>query len=67
MWRRNACESFSGPAGGRAYEKHVNPQSVALLNLLDMNVQYERRSGCEPFTPSMAGPHFFWLLPEASA
>jgi ornithine--oxo-acid transaminase len=36
--------------GGRAYQEYVNPQWVALLNLLDMNVQYERCSGCELIT-----------------
>ncbi len=36
--------------GGRAYQQYVNPQWVALLNLLDMNVEYERCSGCELFT-----------------
>jgi ornithine--oxo-acid transaminase len=34
----------------RAYEEYVNPQWVALLNLLDMNVEYEHCSGCELFT-----------------
>src|ERR1700739_1003256 len=37
-------------ASGRAYQEYVNPQWVALLNLLDMNVEYERCSGCELFT-----------------
>ncbi len=32
------------------YEKYVNPQWVALLNLLDMNVEYERCVGAELFT-----------------
>ena len=36
--------------GGQAYQEYVNPQWVALLNLLDMNVEYERCSGCELFT-----------------
>lgn len=36
--------------GSRAYEEYVNPQWVALLNLLDMNVEYERCMGCELFT-----------------
>jgi ornithine--oxo-acid transaminase len=40
----------SESAGGRAYQEYVNPQWVALLNLLDMNVEYERCSGCELFT-----------------
>src|ERR1700692_3050568 len=32
------------------YREHVNPQWVALLNLLGMNVEYVRCSGCELFT-----------------
>jgi hypothetical protein len=28
-------------------EKYVNPQGVSLLNLLDMNVECERRAGSE--------------------
>lgn len=35
---------------GQAYQEYVNPQWVALLNLLDMNVEYERCLGCELFT-----------------
>jgi ornithine--oxo-acid transaminase len=34
---------------GQAYQEYVNPQWVALLNLLDMNVEYERCLGCELF------------------
>jgi ornithine--oxo-acid transaminase len=41
-----APESVSG----QAYREYVNPQWVALLNLLDMNVEYERCVGCELFT-----------------
>jgi ornithine--oxo-acid transaminase len=37
-------------SGSEAYEQHVNPQWVALLNLLDMNVAYERCVACELFT-----------------
>src|ERR1700752_3264561 len=33
-----------------AYEEYVNPQWVALLNILDMNVRYERCAGSELFT-----------------
>jgi ornithine--oxo-acid transaminase len=33
-----------------AYSDYVNPQWVALLNLLDMNVRYERCEGAELFT-----------------
>jgi ornithine--oxo-acid transaminase len=32
------------------YEEYVNPQWVALLNILDMNVRYERCAGSELFT-----------------
>ena len=32
------------------YARYVNPQWVALLNLLDMNVEYDRCIGCELFT-----------------
>ncbi|HLX86728.1 MAG TPA: aspartate aminotransferase family protein [Terriglobales bacterium] len=32
------------------YRDYVNPQWVALLNLLGMNVEYERCLGCELFT-----------------
>src|SRR6202795_3747634 len=33
-----------------AYSDYVNPQWVALLNLLDMNVRYARCEGAELFT-----------------
>jgi ornithine--oxo-acid transaminase len=33
-----------------SYKGYVNPQWVALLNLLGMNVEYERCLGCELFT-----------------
>jgi ornithine--oxo-acid transaminase len=33
-----------------AYQQHVNPQWVALLDLLGMNVEYERCLDCELFT-----------------
>jgi ornithine--oxo-acid transaminase len=33
-----------------SYQQYVNPQWVALLNLLGMNVEYERCSGTELFT-----------------
>ena len=32
------------------YQEYVNPQWVSLLNLLGMNVEYERCLGCELFT-----------------
>lgn len=40
----------SADGASKAYEEYVNPQWVALLNLLDMNVEYERCVGCELFT-----------------
>jgi len=33
-----------------SYQEFVNPQWVALLNLLEMNVEYVRCAGCELFT-----------------
>ena len=33
-----------------SYEEYVNPQWVTLLNILDMNVRYERCAGSELFT-----------------
>jgi ornithine--oxo-acid transaminase len=38
------------PSFDRLYARHVNPQWVQLLNLLDMNVRFENCSGCELFT-----------------
>ena len=38
------------PAIGALYSEHVNPQWVRLLDLLEMNVRYERCSGSELFT-----------------
>lgn len=38
------------PSLDRLYAEHVNPQWVRLLNLLQMNVPYDRCSGCELFT-----------------
>jgi ornithine--oxo-acid transaminase len=35
---------------GALYSEFVNPQWVRLLNLMQMNVRYERCSGCELFT-----------------
>ncbi|HMH00454.1 MAG TPA: aspartate aminotransferase family protein [Terriglobales bacterium] len=35
---------------GALYSEHVNPQWVRLLDLLEMNVRYERCSGSELFT-----------------
>ena len=37
-------------AVGALYSNHVNPQWVRLLDLLEMNVRYERCSGSELFT-----------------
>src|SRR6201998_1588079 len=38
------------PRAPAAYADHVNPQWVELLNLLEMNVSYERCEGAELFT-----------------
>src|SRR6516225_5609479 len=38
------------PSLDRLYSDHVNPQWVKLLDLLQMNVQYERCAGSELFT-----------------
>jgi ornithine--oxo-acid transaminase len=38
------------PRATAAYADHVNPQWVKLLNLLEMNVSYERCDGAELFT-----------------
>ena len=38
------------PSIDTLYAQHVNPQWVRLLNLLQMNVSYERCSGSELFT-----------------
>lgn len=38
------------PTLDHLYAEHVNPQWVRLLDLLQMNVPYERCSGCELFT-----------------
>ena len=39
-----------GESAASAYKHFVNPQWVALLNLLDMNVTYQRCTGAELFT-----------------
>ena len=37
-------------ASSASYQQFGNPQWVALLNLLEMNIEYERCSGSELFT-----------------
>ena len=37
----------TAPASTTSYETYVNPQWLKLLNVLDMNVRYERCSGTE--------------------
>jgi ornithine--oxo-acid transaminase len=37
-------------SGVSSYATHVNPQWVRLLDLLEMNVEYERCEGAELFT-----------------
>jgi ornithine--oxo-acid transaminase len=39
-----------GSTGSKAYQEYVNPQWMALLNLLGMNVEYDRCAGSELFT-----------------
>jgi len=41
-------QSFTSKAAA-AYAEHVNPQWVKLLDLLEMNVSYERCQGAELF------------------
>ena len=41
---------LSEACSNKSYAEYVNPQWVALLDLLSMNVEYERCSGCELFT-----------------
>ena len=38
------------PISGQTYEQSVNPQWVRLLNILQMNVRYDRCEGAELFT-----------------
>src|ERR1700751_2925612 len=42
--------STASAAIGALYSEHVNPQWVRLLDLLEMNVRYERCLGSETFT-----------------
>src|SRR5450755_3544979 len=45
-----ATISLEVSTGVSNYQDYVNPQWVSLLNLLGMNVEYERCLGCELFT-----------------
>jgi hypothetical protein len=45
-----AVESFASTDASRRYAQHVNPQWVRLLDVLQMNVRYERCRGAELFT-----------------
>jgi ornithine--oxo-acid transaminase len=45
-----SVESIASADTSRLYSEHVNPQWVRLLDLLEMNVQYERCVGAELFT-----------------
>jgi ornithine--oxo-acid transaminase len=47
--RQAAIASLDAPATFSNYKQYVNPQWVALLNLLEMNVEYERCLGTELF------------------
>src|SRR5438876_491557 len=42
--------TVAAPAVCPPYSSHVNPQWVRLLNVLEMNVRYERCAGAELFT-----------------
>ena len=44
------CATATVPSLDRLYEQYVNPQWVRLLNLLQMNVRYERCRGAELFS-----------------
>ncbi len=45
-----ASKVATSESHSHSYEQYVNPQWVALLNLLDMNVRYQRCAGAELFT-----------------
>jgi len=45
-----AVESVASAGTSYRYAEHVNPQWVRLLDLLEMNVRYERCVGAELFT-----------------
>lgn len=46
----SAIQLGEGRQRSERYAEHVNPQWVRLLDLLEMNVQYERCAGAELFT-----------------
>ena len=46
----NRAAAPSEVAASHSYEQYVNPQWVALLNLLDMNVEYDQCLGWALFT-----------------
>ena len=48
--QRAKMQTAVGSAVGLSYSEHVNPQWVRLLDLLEMNVRYERCLGSELFT-----------------
>jgi ornithine--oxo-acid transaminase len=49
--KENPLSIATAPSvAGSRYAEHVNPQWVRLLNLLDMNVSYERCTGAELLT-----------------
>src|ERR1039457_2787371 len=50
MSQRAVISSAAVPSLDGLYADHVNPQWVKLLNILQMNVQYERCTACELFT-----------------
>ena len=50
MSQRAVTSSAAVPSLDGLYSEHVNPQWVKLLNILQMNVQYERCTASELFT-----------------
>jgi ornithine--oxo-acid transaminase len=48
--KAQATKAKASESVSNSYEQYVNPQWVTLLNLLDMNVRYQRCSGAELFT-----------------
>ena len=50
MSQRAVTSSAAVPSLDGLYSEHVNPQWVKLLNILQMNVQYDRCTGSELFT-----------------
>src|SRR5581483_5943849 len=50
--RDRMAQPVLSPAPGASYADHVNPQWVRLLDILQMNVRYERCAGAELHVPN---------------